>query len=500
MFGDYHAALVVYGKTAEEAAANGARAYSTFLNAGGYRFTKAGLSAPATFFSQVPGSSEKPRSFPKTTTNFATTFGIHNYSHGKKLGNPIGDGTAIMPLQTTSKTIYDFNFHFSNPKEDNVGDKIAGHTLMLGATGTGKTTLQTSMMAFTERFNPYLFVMDLDRGMEIFIRAIGGSYFALEAGKPTGLNPFQLPDTPANREFLYGLVGMCGADENGKLTATEEKEIQFAVDTVFSLDFKNRHFSHLLQSIPISPGPNSLRVRLSKWCRSEDGRFAWCLDNPTNLFDPEQFYRVGFDLTDILKDNYPPTAPVLAYMFHLRNIMLDKVAKEDGLLATIVEEFWWPARFPALQDIMLKSLKTDRKRGGWLILVSQSPEDAINCPIFAAIVQQTPTKIFLPNPDAEYENSYERCGLTEKEYDELVKLSLESRTFLVKQSKQSAFAMLDLYGFQDEMAFLSGSSDNVELLHRVMEEVGSEKPEVWQRPFVEALNERRAQKKSTRAA
>ena len=172
MFGDYHAALVVYGKTAEEAAANGARAYSTFLNAGGYRFTKAGLSAPATFFSQVPGSKEKPRSFPKTTTNFATTFGIHNYSHGKKQGNPIGDGSAIMPLQTMSKTIYDFNFHFSNLKEDSLGEKIAGHTLILGATGTGKTTLQTAMMAFTERFNPYMFVMDLDRGMEIFIRAI----------------------------------------------------------------------------------------------------------------------------------------------------------------------------------------------------------------------------------------------------------------------------------------------------------------------------------------
>lgn len=500
MFGDYHAALVVYGKTAEEAAANGARAYSTFLNSGGYRFTKAGLSAPATFFSQVPGSREKPRSFPKTTTNFASTFGIHNYSHGKKLGNPIGDGTAVIPLQTTSKTIYDFNFHFSNPKEDNVGDKIAGHTLMLGATGTGKTTLQTAMMAFTERFKPYMFVMDLDKGMEIFIRAIGGSYFALEAGEPTGLNPFQLVDTPANREFLYGLVGMCGADENGKLTATEEQEIQFAVDTVFSLDFENRHFSHLLQSIPISPDPNSLRVRLSKWCRSEGGRFAWCLDNPTNLFNPEQFYRVGFDLTDILKDNYPPTAPVLAYMFHLRNIMMDKVAKENGILATIIEEFWYAARFEALQDIMLKILKTDRKLGGWLILVSQSPEDAINCPIFPAIVQQTPTKVFLPNPDAEYENSYERCGLTEKEFDELAKLSLESRTFLVKQSKQSAFAMLDLYGFQDEMAFLSGSSDNVELLHRVMEDVGSENPEVWYRPFVEALQQRRAEKKNVRTA
>ena len=494
MFGDYHCALVVYGKTPEEAATNGARAYSTFLNAGGYRFTKAGLSAPATFFSQVPGSKEKPRMFPKTTTNYATTFGLHNYSHGKKTGNPIGDGSAVMPLQTISKTIYDFNFHFSNPKEDNLGDKIAGHTLILGATGTGKTTTQTALMAFTERFKPNLFVMDLDRGMEIFVRAIGGSYFSLHAGQPTGMNPFQLKDTPANREFLYSLVGMCGEDENGKLTAAEEKQIQFAVDSVLSLDFEYRNFSHLLQNIPVINDPNSLRVRLSKWCRSEGGRFAWCLDNPTNRFNPEDFTRVGFDLTDILKDGYPPTGPVLAYMFHLRNIMMEQVAKSSGILATIVEEFWFPTRFRVPQEILLKILKADRKLGGWLILVSQSPEDAINSPIFAAIVQQTPTKIFLPNPDAEFEGSYERCGITRKEYEDMVKLPKESRTFLIKQSKQSAFALLDLYGFKDEMPFLSGSSDNVELLHEVMTEVGSENVNDWYQPFIDAVRQRDAAK------
>lgn len=494
MFGDYHCALVVYGDTPEAADANGARAYSTFLNAGGYRFTKAGLSAPATFFSQVPGSKEKPRMFPKTTTNFATTFGIHNYSQGKKSGNPIGDGSALMPLQTVSKTIYDFNFHFSNPKEDNIGEKIAGHSLLFGATGTGKTTTQTAIMAFAERFKPNLFVMDLDRGMEIFVRAIGGSYFSLRAGEPTGLNPFQLEDTPSNREFLYSLVGMCGEDEYGKLTAAEEKEIQFAVDSVLSLDFENRNFSHLLQNIPVINNPNSLRVRLSKWCRSEGGRFAWCLDNPTNRFDPEDFSRVGFDLTEILKDDYPPTGPVLAYMFHLRNIMMQKIAKNSGILATIIEEFWYAARYTVTQDMMLKILKTDRKLGGWLILVSQSPEDAINCPIFAAIVQQTPTKIYLPNPDAEYEGSYERCGITRKEYEELVKLPKESRTFLIKQSKQSAFAMLDLHGFKDEMPFLSGSSDNVELLHQIMADLGSEDVNDWYQPFIDAIRKREAAK------
>lgn len=494
MFGEYHGALVVFGKTAKEAANNGAKAYSTFLNSGGYRFTKAGMSAPSTYFSQVPNSTEKPRAFPKTTTNLATTFGIHNYSHGKKHGNPIGDGSALMPLQTVSKTVYDFNFHFSNPKEDNLGEKIAGHTLMLGATGTGKTTLQTSMFAFAERFNPYLFAMDLDRGMEIFIRGIGGTYFALEAGKPTGLNPFQLPITAANKEFLYSLVGICGRDENGKLTAQDENQIQMAIDTMLTMDIENRTFSHLLQNIPFSNDPNGLRTRLSKWCRSEGGRFAWCLDNERNLFDPESFYRVGFDLSDILKDNYPPAEPILAFMFHLRTLMMGKVAKSNGILATIIEEFWYAARFTTLQEIMLKILKTDRKLGGWLVLVSQSPEDAISCPIFPAIVQQTPTKIFLPNPDAEYENSYERCGMSLKEYEELVTLSVDSRTFLVKQSTQSAFAKLDLYGFSDQMPFLSGSSDNVELLQQIMAEHG-ENPNDWYQPFVDAVRTRRESKR-----
>ncbi len=491
MFGDYSAALAVFGRTPAETADNGAKAYSAFLNSGGFRFMKAGYSAPSTWFSQIPGSKDRPRSFPKTTENLACTFGIHNYSHGKKSGNPLGDGSAVMPLQTTSKTVYDFNFHFTNLKDDNIGEKIAGHTLILGATGSGKTTLQCALMAFAERFDPYLFALDLDRGMEIFIRAIGGSYFALEAGKPTGLNPFQLPDTPENREFLYALAGICGQDAQGRLTAAEEKQIQNAVDATMDLDWSMRRFSHMLQHIPMLAEPDCLYVRLAKWCESENGRFAWCLDNPKNLFDPADFWRVGFDLTDILKDGYPPTAPVLAYMFHLRNIMMDKVAEKDGLLASIIEEFWWPLRFSATEELMLKILKTDRKRGGWLILVSQSPEDAIASRIFPAIVQQTPTKHFLPNPDAEYEGSYQRCGITRKEYEELIKLPLESRTFLVKQSKQSAFAKLDLHGMHEAIAVLSGNTANVELLHHTMAEYGSDVRD-WYEPFVLAATKGRA--------
>ena len=127
---------------------------------------------------------------------------------------------------------------------------------------------------------------------------------------------------------------------------------------------------------------------------------------------------------------------------------------------------------------MLKTLKTGRKSGEFLLLDSQSPEDAANSPNFAAIVQQTPTKIFLPNPDGSKE-SYMKCGLSDKECAELLKLPIESRIFLIKQSKQSTFATLDLHDFHDELVVLSGTSENVALMHRIIEETGSEDPDVW---------------------
>lgn len=72
-----------------------------------------------------------------------------------------------------------------------------------------------------------------------------------------------------------------------------------------------------------------------------------------------------------------------------------------------------PANFPMTQSMIKSALKAGRMKGEMMWLTSQSPEDAINCAIFAALVQQTATKILLPNPDAKWEG-YKEIGLTEK--------------------------------------------------------------------------------------
>jgi type IV secretion system protein VirB4 len=473
-FGEYHGALTVYGDTPKDAANNGTLVSGCFLGECGARFIKATLSAPFTYLSHIPGAKVKPRPMMKSSRNLAASFGMHNYSSGKSVGNPIGDGSAVLPLQTISSSLYSFNFHHSKEDEDNLGEKIAGHTLILGATGAGKTTLQTVTIGFLERFDAKLFALDKDEGLKIFIAALGGVYYSLKAGERTGLAPFQLPDTPKTRQFLYGLVKTCGQDENGKVTAEEGNQLKEAVDAVLGLDMEHRRFSRLLENIT-DTGGNCLAQRLAKWCESNrgEGEFAWALDNVGDNIGVVSERRVGFDVSDFLVDNYLPTEPILAYLFHLKTLMQEK----GGLLTTAVAEFHIPAKYPSTGKMMFDVLKTGRKRDEHLVMDSQSPEDAIESPIFAAIRDQTPTKIFLPNPSAEFA-SYKRCGLSIKEFEALKDLSLESRKFLIKQGNQSCFAMLDLYGMDDEISVLSGNTENVAVFNEVVSEVGTD-PDEW---------------------
>jgi type IV secretion system protein VirB4 len=473
-FGEYHGALTVYGDTEKLAIDAGTVVSGCMLSPCGARFIKANLSAPVTFLSHVPGARIKPRPMPKSSRNLAAAFGMHNYSTGKSVGNPIGDGSAVIPLQTMSESVYSFNFHYSKEKEDNTGEKLAGHTLILGTTGSGKTTFETAALGFTERFDAGVFALDIYESLKIFLLSRGGVYFTIRAGEPTGLAPFLLPDTPQNREFLYELVTTCGRDNHGQVSAEERSQIKAAVDAVMTLENgQHRQFSRLLENIP-DIGGNCLAQRLGQWCYAKGGRFAWALDNTgvSNIGITDE-HTVGFDVSDFLKQGYEPTEPVLAYLLHLKKLM----QRKRHLLVTVVEEFHVPIRYPTTAKMMLDALNTGRRKGEFLVMTSLAPENAIKSDIFEAVRDLTPTKVFLPNPSAEYE-SYQRCGVTRTEFKRLKELDLDSRTFLIKQGNQSCFAKLDLKGMDDVIAVLSGSTDNVAVLDAVIQEVGTD-PDAW---------------------
>lgn len=478
-FGELHGALAVFGKTEKQTEDRGATIRTTLSGSCATQFVPATISSPETFFSMFPGNvKRRPRPMPKTTRNLLGLFSMNTYSSGKQFGNPLADGSAVVPLQTTVHGVYHFNFHYSLPELDSRGEKRAGHTVILGATGAGKTTLQTTLLSFLERYGCRLFAVDKDGSMRGFIEAQGGTYFRLASGEPTGLNPFQLPDTPFNRTFLYDLVEACGRKAGDDIPAEDKKDIKRAVDNIFELPFAQRRFGLLIQSIP-DRGENCLRRRLADWCYDEvDGRYAYALDNESNAFDWESFERVGFDVSDFLVAGHPATEPILSYLFHLKTLM----TREGGLLATVVEEFWMPLKYPTTANQILDVLKTGRRRDEFIVLVTQSPEDAIQSPLLPAILQQTPTKIYLPNPDAEFTTpdggGYSRFGLTIKEFQKLKKLGLQSRMFLVKQGSQSSIAKLDLNGMGDDIAVLAMAAEDFTFLEAAKAQAGSH-PDQW---------------------
>ena len=92
-----------------------------------------------------------------------------------------------------------------------------------------------------------------------------------------------------------------------------------------------------------------------------------------------------------------------------------------------------------------------------MCLATQSASDVLGSPISRTIIEQTPTKVFFPNPDANAAEYTDGFGLSEREF-RLVKEQLEpgSRMFLVKQGHHSVVCQLDLKGFDAELAVISG--------------------------------------------
>ncbi|RST44210.1 hypothetical protein EJI00_24820, partial [Variovorax sp. DXTD-1] len=76
-------------------------------------------------------------------------------------------------------------------------------------------------------------------------------------------------------------------------------------------------------------------------------------------------------------------------------------------------------------------------------------------------------------------------------YQEVVSLDERSRRFLVKQGHMSSVCQLDLRGMDDALAVISASTDNIEILHGVLDEsaraegipVNELRPEQWLQDF-----------------
>src|SRR3546814_110097 len=94
--------------------------------------------------------------------------------------------------------------------------------------------------------------------------------------------------------------------------------------------------------------------------------------------------------------------------------------------------------------------------------------------ISAALIEQTATLVLLPNPNASREDYVEGLKLTDAEYQVVKSLDERSRCFLVKQGHASSVCQLNLRGMDDALAVISASTDNIEVMHGVLDAKATE--------------------------
>ncbi|GGD65585.1 VirB4 family type IV secretion/conjugal transfer ATPase [Erythrobacter arachoides] len=454
-FGDHHLTVLVRERSLERLDDATAAVAASLADTGAIAVREDTNLEPS-FWGQFPGNEGfLVRRAMISTANMASFGSLHGFALGQAEGNHWGE--AVTLLQTTSSTPFFFNFHH--------GD--LGNFSVIGPSGSGKTVVMNFLAAQAQKFSPRTILFDKDRGAELFIRGIGGTYDRIRSGEPTGFNPLALPDTPVNRGFLRDWLSVLLRAEGPEESAT----IAAAVDAAYSNDPSLRRLRHFKELVSGSrrPQPGDLADRLAAWI--EDGEHGWLFDNAADNLDLSTRV-MGFDMTALL-ENPRLRTPTMMYLFHRIEERLDG---EPTMI--LIDEGW-----KALDDEVFAArirdwLKTLRKRNALVGFATQSARDALDSRIATALVEQTATMVFMPNARARPEDYCEGFGLTEHEFALIRSLPAHSRCFLVRQPDASVVVRLDLSNAPEVLTVLSGRESTVRRLDLLRESVG-DAPRDW---------------------
>lgn len=462
---------------------------------------------PAAFFSQLPGNlAYRPRQSQITSSNFADFSDFHGFYSGKAQENPWGSAVTVF-ANAFGEAFY-FNFHEETPNDD-FGQMTLAHTVVIGSSGSGKTFLVCFLLVCLQQFaekssfpqevspkkTTYLY-LDKDYGAEGCIKALGGKYFKIRNGEPTGFNPFQLENTPANKEFLFTLFKYIATLQEPKFTVEHARELTQAIASVMDMPKEKRIYgvSRLMEFLNFSSTEEEigrdLSNRLSLWTHGQ--KFGWVFDNEADEIEfTDQFINYGFDGTEFL-DNKEVTNTVAFYLLHRFQLLMD-----GRRLVIFIDEFWKWLRGDIFAEFVFDKLKTLRKLNAFIVAATQSPSDVLRNEIAAAVIEQTETKIFLANKDAlesEYvgtksegdEDSRElhrSFGCTPKEFKIIKSFLPASRQALIKKGTFSSVVNVDLRALGSLTRVLSTSKSDSERLENMG--VGTyQPPENWLKNYL----------------
>lgn len=320
----------------------------------------------------------------------------------------------LATFETPHHTPFAFHLHVED----------VGHTLVLGATGSGKSFLLNFMVTNAQQYDPLSIVLDLGHGYRKLAALLHGGYVELGLQRQdVSINPFSLEPTPEHLHFLHGFVRVLLEGEDGyRLSELEDREVYEAIENLYVLDRNQRRLFTLANLLP-----RVLMARLQKWV--DGGRYAKLFDNVEDTLSFERLHVFDFDAMRA----YPSLIePLLFYILHRVNERVLDENETRTLKLCVMDEAWRFIQNPTLRAYVQEALKTWRKRNAAMILATQTIDDFASADLLRTVVESCPTKLLLANPALERSRYAELFQMNEMELDLLASL-MPRRQILLKR-------------------------------------------------------------------
>ncbi len=287
------------------------------------------------------------------------------------------DSPPLLVCTTDGSTPFRLNLH--------AGD--LGHTMILGPTGAGKSTL-LALIAAQHRRYPYSTIFSFDKGMSMYPLCLGAGGDHYDVGGEEAVLSFaplaRVDESDEEMTWAAGWVADLLTLQKVEVLPRHRNVIFDALTALKESPPQNRSLTDLRLRLM----DNELKEALEPY--TGDRPMGRLLDSKEDGLSLSKF--TVFEVEHLMAMGEANLIPVLTYLF--RRI---KKALYGQPALVILDEAWIMLGHPVFRGEIREWLKTMRKANCAIIMATQSLADAADSGIMHVLEESCPTKIFLPN-------------------------------------------------------------------------------------------------------
>jgi type IV secretion system protein TrbE len=377
----------------------------------------------------------------------------------------------LLYAATTGSTPFRLNFHVDD----------VGHTLIMGPTGAGKSVLLATIAAQFRRY-PQATIAAFDKGRSLWalVNACGGQHYDIGGeGNELAFAPLSQIDTDQDMAWAEDWIASIYETRTGKAaTPRQHQEIHRAMRLLREIKNPNqRSLTDFLVTLQQCGPDDDLKAALEIYTLK--GPYGALLDAREDHLKDGNF--TVFEVEELIAMKERIAVPVLLYLFR----RFEKSLQGQPALL-LLDEAWVMLGHPVFREKIRQWLKELRKKNCAVVMATQSLSDAIQSQIYDVLLESCPTKILLPNDEADKSGTsdhpgpyelYKMMGLNDTEIQIIRTATKKRQYYFVSPEGRRLF---DLGLGPIALSFV-GVSDKTALAHlyQMKKLHGSQWPFVW---------------------